>query len=78
MSVVFVILAALVVGVVLAAFIALEALSVMLVWNWTLPDIFASVPEISFMNAVGVVLLAFLLRGGSANVARTLDKNSET
>ena len=37
---------------------------VMLLWNWLIPTIFVGGPEISFIQALGLLLLSRLLFGG--------------
>jgi hypothetical protein len=53
----------------LALLLAFRSLVVMLSWNWVMDAIF-NVPEISFWQAVGLVILSSFLFGG------IFDKNS--
>lgn len=43
---------------------ALLALAVMLLWNWLIPAIFAGGPEITYWQALGLMVLAKILFGG--------------
>lgn len=38
----------------------------MLVWNWTIPNIFAGAPHIDIWQAFGLVVLGNLLTGGGS------------
>jgi hypothetical protein len=45
------------------AFIAVFSLAVMLLWNWLLPTV-VGLPEITFLQALGLLVLARILFGG--------------
>lgn len=42
---------------------------VMLLWNWLIPDLFNG-PELSFIQALGVLVLARILTGGMGHGSR--------
>jgi len=42
---------------------------VMLLWNWLIPDLFNG-PELSFMQALGILVLARILTGGMGHGSR--------
>ena len=46
-----------------AGFLLLFGTVVMMLWNWLIPGIFAG-PEITFWQALGILLLARILTGG--------------
>ena len=46
----------------LAALVALRGLIVMWLWNWLMPMVFG-LPELSFIESIGMVLLATFLFG---------------
>ncbi len=52
--------------VVLLVLIGIAALGwvVMALWNWLLPNLFSGVSEISYVQAMGVLLLSKILFGG--------------
>lgn len=43
---------------------------VMLLWNWVMPGVFAGLEKIGYWQAVGLLLLARLLFGGSGRSGR--------
>lgn len=45
------------------AFLLIQALIVMLLWNWVIPQIWTGAPKINFMTAIGLVLLIDVLSG---------------
>ena len=45
-------------------FIAIGGVAVLVLWNWLLPPLFG-VPQISFLQALGILALSRILFGGS-------------
>mgnify|MGYP007101512992 CR=1 FL=1 len=43
---------------------AILALAVMMLWNWLIPAIFAGGPEITYWQALGLMVLSKILFGG--------------
>lgn len=43
------------------ALMAIGGLVAMLLWNWIVPDVFPSVKEINFWQAIGIILLSWIL-----------------
>jgi len=70
-----VVVAILMVLVALAVLVALRGLVVMLLWNWVMPVIF-SLPELSFMHAVGLSLLVSFLIGFNSPTSATSTKKA--
>ena len=58
---VFKILAMIMIG---AAIVALVAFVVMTLWNWLIPSIFINGPEITYWQALGIMVLSKILFGG--------------
>jgi hypothetical protein len=54
---------------VVPAFAALFGFAVMLLWNWLLPAV-AGLPEITFWQALGLLVLSRILLGGIGGVGR--------
>jgi hypothetical protein len=52
------------IAVYVAVFIAALAWLVMALWNWLLPDLFAGVKAVDYVQALGVLLLSKILFGG--------------
>lgn len=49
---------------IVAAIVALVTLVVMTLWNWLIPSIFVAGPEITYWQALGVLVLSKILFGG--------------
>lgn len=47
-----------------AAIVALVAFVVMVLWNWLIPSIFTNGPEITYWQALGIMVLSKILFGG--------------
>jgi hypothetical protein len=53
------------------AFIAVFSFAVMLLWNWLLPSV-AGLPEITFLQALGLLALSRILFGGLGGMGRRI------
>lgn len=47
-----------------AGILALVSLAVMYLWNWLIPSIFTGGPEITYWQALGLLILSKILFGG--------------
>lgn len=50
-------------GAFILAWMAIKTVFVGLLWNWLVPDLFGG-PEVTFFQALGLVVLGWLLTGG--------------